>query len=74
MRSRGPPPEPSKRPPEFRSRWPLAAAGLVSAISFMGYRGSMPDNYARDLDLNLLRVFVVVASARSVTQPRRSSI
>lgn len=34
----------------------------------------MPDNYARDLDLNLLRVFVVVASARSVTQPRRSSI
>jgi LysR family transcriptional activator of mexEF-oprN operon len=28
----------------------------------------MQDNYARDFDLNLLRVFVVVASARSVTR------
>lgn len=28
----------------------------------------MQENYGRDLDLNLLRVFVVVASARSVTQ------
>jgi len=28
----------------------------------------MPENYGRDLDLNLLRVFVVVAEQRSVTQ------
>src|SRR3954471_23641578 len=29
--------------------------------------GAMYENYARDLDLNLLRVFVVVAEHRSVT-------
>jgi LysR family transcriptional activator of mexEF-oprN operon len=28
----------------------------------------MHENYARDVDLNLLRVFVVVAELRSVTQ------
>jgi LysR family transcriptional activator of mexEF-oprN operon len=34
----------------------------------MRYRESMQENYGRDLDLNLLRVFVVVAGARSVTR------
>ena len=34
----------------------------------MLYMGSMHQDYGRNLDLNLLRVFVVVAAARSVTQ------